>query len=162
MIATPNSELDLVMSRVIRAPRQAIWNAWTDPASFEQWWVPRPAKCRVVEMDLRPGGAFVTRISENGGEFAPHLNACFLEVADRERIVFTNALTGGWRPAAEAFMTAIITLRDHPEGTEYVAHVLHKSKADRDMHEELGFHDGWGTVVEQLAALVEHSEDEVR
>jgi uncharacterized protein YndB with AHSA1/START domain len=52
-------------------------------------------------------------------------------------------------------MTAIITLRDHPMGTDYVAHVMHKSNADRNMHEEMGFYDGWGTVVEQLAKLVE-------
>ncbi|MGD9743133.1 MAG: SRPBCC domain-containing protein [Dongiaceae bacterium] len=52
-------------------------------------------------------------------------------------------------------MTAIITLRDHPEGTDYGALVMHKSKADRTLHEEMGFYDGWGTVIEQLAALAE-------
>jgi uncharacterized protein YndB with AHSA1/START domain len=106
-------------------------------------------------MDLRPGGAFVTQISENGGDFMPHLSGCFLAIDDRERIVLTNALVGGWRPAEQPFMTAIITLQDHPSGTDYVAHVLHKSNADRNMHEEMGFYDGWGTVVEQLATLAE-------
>ena len=52
-------------------------------------------------------------------------------------------------------MTAIITLKDHPKGTEYTAHVMHKNNTDRNTHEELGFHDGWGTVIEQLAALLE-------
>ena len=46
-------------------------------------------------------------------------------------------------------------LRDHPLGTDYAAHVMHKSNADRNMHEEMGFHDGWGTVLAQLAKLVE-------
>ena len=73
MILSLNPELDLTISRLIKAPRRLVWSAWTDPASFEQWWVPAPAKCKVVEMDLRPGGAFVTEISENGGAFAPHL-----------------------------------------------------------------------------------------
>lgn len=155
MTRSPNPELDLTISRVIKAPRAAVWNAWTDRASFEQWWIPAPARCKVVEMDLRPGGAFVTQISENGAPFAPHLDACFLDIEDRERLVFTNALTGGWRPAANPFMTAVITLADHPSGTDYFAHVMHRSPADRAMHEQLGFHDGWGTVIEQLAALVE-------
>jgi uncharacterized protein YndB with AHSA1/START domain len=155
MIQAVNPELDLTISRVIRAPRAAVWRAWTDPARFAQWWIPAPAKCNVVEMDLRPGGALVTEISEAGGEFMPHLSACFLAVDELERIVFTNALVGGWRPAEQPFMTAIITLRDHPLGTDYVAHVMHKNHADRSMHEELGFYDGWGTVVEQLAKLVE-------
>jgi len=35
---------DLQISRVIKAPRRTVWRAWTDPASFEQWWVPAPAR----------------------------------------------------------------------------------------------------------------------
>jgi uncharacterized protein YndB with AHSA1/START domain len=150
-----NPELDLTISRVIKAPRPAIWRAWTDRASFEQWWVPAPARCRVQEMELHPGGSLVTLLSENGGDFMPHLRGCFLAIDELERLVFTNSLVGGWRPAEEPFMTAIITLRDHPLGTDYVAHVMHKSNADRNMHEKMGFYDGWGTVTEQLARLVE-------
>lgn len=159
MNRTLNPELDLTISRIIEAPRRAVWDAWTDPARFEQWWVPAPAKCRVLDMDLRPGGSFVTRISENGGDFTPHLSACFLDVEEGKRIVFTNALVGGWRPAERPFMTAIITMQDHARGTEYVSNVMHKNNADRDMHEEMGFYDGWGTVIEQLAMLVEHRPD---
>jgi uncharacterized protein YndB with AHSA1/START domain len=155
MTGSFDPRLDLTLSRVIKAPRAAVWEAWTTPASFEQWWVPAPARCRVVEMDLRPGGAFVTEISEGGAAFMPHMSGCFLAVETGERIVLTNALVGGWRPAEQPFMTAVITLRDHPDSTDYAAHVMHKDNADRNMHEELGFHDGWGTVVEQLARLVE-------
>lgn len=155
MIPSAHPDLDLTISRVIKAPRAVIWSAWTDRASFEQWWVPAPAKCKVLDMDLRPGGSFVTRISENGGAFIPHMSACFLAVDHLERIVFSDALVGGWRPAEQPFMTAIITLRDHPMGTEYVAHAMHRNSADRNRHEELGFYDGWGTVTEQLAKLVE-------
>jgi len=155
MIAVANPELDLATSRIIRAPRSAVWRAWADPASLAQWWIPAPARCRVAELDLRPGGAFVTEMSEGSGDFGPHLSACFLAVDEGERIVFTNALVGGWRPAEQGFMTAVITFRDHPEGTEYTAYAMHRNRADRDWHEEMGFHDGWGTVAAQLAALVE-------
>jgi uncharacterized protein YndB with AHSA1/START domain len=150
-----NPDLDLTLSRVIKAPRRVVWTAWADPASFEQWWVPVPAKCQVRVMQLQPGGAFETWFSEDGGDFVPHLNACFLDVVDGERIVFTDALRGGWRPAEQSFMTAIISLRDHPEGTEYLAHVMHKNHADRTNHETMGFFDGWGTVADQLADLAE-------
>jgi uncharacterized protein YndB with AHSA1/START domain len=155
MSTSPNPDLDLTISRVIKAPRSIIWNAWTDPGSFEQWWVPAPAKCKVLEMSLHPGGSFVTQISENGEGFKPHLSGCILAIDVHERIVFTNALVGGWRPAEQPFMTAIISLRDHPMGTEYVAQALHKSNADKSMHEEMGFHEGWETIVTQLAMLVE-------
>ena len=151
----PNPELDLTITRVIKAPRPVVWNAWTDAASFEQWWVPEPAQCKVVAMDLRPGVALVTRISEGGGKFEPHMNASYLAVDPLERIVFTDALVAGWRPAEQPFMTAIITFEDHPTGTNYVAHVMHKNKSDRDAHEKMGFFDGWTTVAAQLARLAE-------
>jgi uncharacterized protein YndB with AHSA1/START domain len=158
MTPSSNPDRDLTISRVIKAPRSAIWKAWSDPARFEQSWIPAPLKCRVVEMELRPGGAFLTQMSENEIDFTPHMSACFLAVDDLERIVFSNALVGGWRPAEQQYptaITAIITLRDHPAGTDYVAHVMHKNDADRDTHKEMGFYDGWGTVAEQLAKLVE-------
>ena len=66
-----NPDLDLTISRVIKAPRAAIWSAWTDPKKFEKWWIPEPALCKVVEMDVRPGGGLATEISENGGDFSP-------------------------------------------------------------------------------------------
>lgn len=147
--------LDLAVTRVIRAPREAVWKAWTDPASFEQWWVPAPHVCRVREMDLWPGGAFRTEVSADGATFGPHITGSFLAVDELERIVYTDALVAGWRPAESAFVTAVITMTDHPGGTEYVAVAKHRSGADRAQHEELGFHDGWGTVARQLATYVE-------
>jgi uncharacterized protein YndB with AHSA1/START domain len=150
-------ELDLTVSRIIEAPRSAVWNAWADPANFEQWWVPAPEVCRVREMDLRPGGSFRTEISQDGTEFGSHLTGCFLAVDELERIVFTDALLAGWRPAESSFVTAVITMKDHPDGTEYAATAMHRNTSDRDKHDQLGFHDGWGTVTRQLAELVESS-----
>jgi len=155
MTSTANPALDLSVSRVIRAPRSVVWAAWSDPARFEKWWVPAPTICRVLDMDLRPGGGFRTEISDDGAAFEPHISACFLAVDELERIVFTDALVAGWRPAESAFVTSIITMRDHPDGTGYTATALHRSGADRERHERLGFHEGWGTVVDQLARLVE-------
>jgi uncharacterized protein YndB with AHSA1/START domain len=155
-MTTPiDPDRDLSISRVINATRAAIWDAWTNPAKFEQWWVPAPTICKVLAMDLRPGGSFLTEISEDGGDFVPHITGCFLAVDELERIVFTDTLVANWRPSAHPFMTAIITLGDHPDGTEYVARAVHGSAADRNTHAESGFHDGWGTVTKQLAQLVE-------
>ena len=160
MTASYDPERDLTISRVIRAPRAAVWRAWTDPRQLEQWWVPAPARSRVAELDLQPGGAFESLISEDGGDFVPHVRFCFLAVDDQRRLVFTDALTPGWRPAEQSFLTAVITLEDHPEGTRYAAHAMHKTPGDRKTHEDLGFYDGWGTVAEQLAKLVEQGEQE--
>jgi uncharacterized protein YndB with AHSA1/START domain len=152
-----NPDLDLSIERIIRAPRKAVWSAWTDPASLAQWWIPAPSVCRVDRLEVRPGGAFVTRMSDDGGTFAPHLDACFLLVDEFERIVFTNAVDSGWRPAnpGPITMTAEITLGDHADGTDYRIVVRHGDPATRDRHAELGFAEGWGTVADQLSRFVE-------
>jgi uncharacterized protein YndB with AHSA1/START domain len=152
-----NPDLDLTLARVIRAPRTTVWRAWTDPSRLERWWVPAPARSRVDRLDVRPGGGFVTRLSDDGVEFVPHLDACFIIVDDLERIVFTNAIDSAWRPAGPApiAMTAEITFGDHPDGTDYRVVVRHGDPAARAMHEKLGFTDGWGSVTEQLARLAE-------
>jgi uncharacterized protein YndB with AHSA1/START domain len=158
MTKTVKPDLDLTISRVIKAPRKAIWNAWADPKAFAKWWLPAPYTCRVIEMSLQPGGAFVTEMSEDNKTFTPHLNACFLDIEKERRIVFTTALTKDWRPAEHYYptaITAIITLTDKNGGTEYAAHVMHKNAGDRDQHNDMGFLDGWGTVLGQLAKMVE-------
>ena len=152
-----NPDLDLTLERVIRAPRAAVWNAWTDPSRFARWWIPAPTVCRVERLEVRPGGGLVTRMSDDGVEFAPHLDATFLAVDELERIVFTNAVDSAWRPASPepVAMTAEIVMSDHPDGTEYRVVVRHGDPASRARHEKLGFADGWGSVTAQLAAVAE-------
>ncbi|MEU8221348.1 SRPBCC domain-containing protein [Kribbella sp. NPDC048915] len=150
-------ELDLMVERVIRAPRAAVWRAWTDPRRFEQWWVPAPAVCRVERLEVRPGGALVTRISEDGAEFGPHLDAVVLVAEELTRIAFTNALDSTWRPAnpQPIAMTGDVLLDDHADGTAYRMIARHGDPASRRLHADLGFADGWGTVTAQLAKVVE-------
>ncbi|AVT29890.1 polyketide cyclase [Plantactinospora sp. BC1] len=152
-----NPDLDLTLERVIRAPRAVVWRAWTDPSRFAKWWLPAPTLCRVDRLEVRPGGGLVTRMSDDGVEFVPHMDASFLVVDELERIVFTNAIDSGWRPThpAPVPMTAEITLSDHPDGTDYRILLRHGDPAARARHEELGFAEGWGSVTKQLAGLTE-------
>ena len=55
-----DSRLDLVLTRVIDAPRALVWTAWTDPEHLKKWWTPAPYTTPVCEMDVRPGGIFRT------------------------------------------------------------------------------------------------------
>ena len=158
MIRDLDPKLDLAITRIIKAPRELVWSAWADPAKFEKWWIPGPTRCEIVAMDMHPGGSFVTRMSDDGGPFEPHLTACFLDVAEGQRIVFTNTLQGQWRPAGAFYfapMTAVISFADHPDGTRYESVAMHATPTDRDKHEQLGFNEGWGTAIDQLAALIE-------
>jgi len=152
-----NPELDLTLERIIRAPRAVVWRAWTDPARFARWWVPAPTICRVERLDVQPGGAIVTQLSDDGLQFGPHLDATFLAVEELERLVYTNAVDSTLRPAnpSPIAMTAEVTLADHPDGTDYRIIVRHGDPDSRALHEELGFAEGWGTVTKQLAGVAE-------
>ena len=152
-----NPDLDLTISRVIRAPRDAVWRAWTDPARLERWFVPAPAFVRVERLEPVAGGAFLTSFSEDGVVFGPHIDGAILIADEGERLVYTTGLDHELRPASEApiAMTAVLTFDEHPDGTEFRAVVRHGSAAARAQHEEYGFADGWYAVTEQLAELVE-------
>ena len=141
---------DLVISRVLRAPRSALWRAWSDPALLKEWWCPKPWTTEVLAFDLQPGGAFHTVMRGPDGGVSDNPGS-FLEVVPQARLVMTSMLTGGWRPAKPWLgFTAIITMADEGSGSRYTATVMHPDDATRDQHEKLGFFDGWNTCITQL------------
>jgi uncharacterized protein YndB with AHSA1/START domain len=104
-------------------------------------------------MDVRPGGVLRTLMRAPDGKEYP-TQGIFLEVVENERLVFTDTLEPGYRPAQNPFFTAIITLEEQSGGTKYTARALHKDDADREKHERMGFYEGWGRCLDQLTALV--------
>ncbi len=152
---------DLVLERTLNAPRDLVWKAWTTPEHLKLWFAPKPYEISELDMDLRPGGVFRIRMVGPDGFDTGHGNpGCVLEVVDGEKLVWTSALAPEYRPAemgegCESFpMTAVVTMEDAGDGkTLYRAVALHKSAADRDMHEQMGFQDGWGKCADQLGEL---------
>jgi uncharacterized protein YndB with AHSA1/START domain len=149
----PDPKLDLVLERVIDAPRELVWEAWTKPEHLMKWFVPKPWSLASCELDLRPGGAFNTVMrSPEGAEFPGE--GCFLEVVPNERLVWTDALVAGYRPSPEPFFTAALMLEPHGSGTRYVTIAMHRDEDGRKKHEEMGFHHGWGKALDQLVELL--------
>ena len=149
----PSSDRELVLSRLIDAPREKLYRAWTEPALLKQWFAPLPYTTPVVELDMRPGGAsFVVMRAPDGTDLPNH--GVYLEIVRNERIVFTDAYVKAWEPSAKPFMTVILTFEDEGGKTRYTARVRHWTVADRVTHEKMGFHQGWGQCADQLAALV--------
>ena len=149
----PASGNDLVLTRLIDAPRAKLYRAWTDPELLKQWFAPLPYTTPVVETDVRPGGAtYIVMRGPDGAEFPNR--GVYLEVVENQRLVFTDAYTTAWEPSEKPFMTVIITFDDEDGKTRYTALVRHWTAADREAHEKMGFHQGWGQCADQLAALV--------
>lgn len=152
-LAKIDPKLDLVLERVIDVPRELVWKAWTSPEHIPHWFVPKPWSIAKCELDLRPGGMFsFTMRSPEGKEF-PN-NGCYLEVTPQRRLVFTDTLLAGYRPAPNPFFTAILTMEDAGKGTRYIAQAIHGNAETSKKHEEMGFYDGWGKVVDQLVEYI--------
>lgn len=147
----PDTDRDLTLTRLLRAPRALVWKAWSDPQHLKAWWCPKPWVTEVRAFEFYPGGDFYTFMRGPDGDSSDN-PGCFLEVVPAERIVFTSSLIGGWRPAPDPWlpMTAIITLADEAGGTRYTALVMHANTAVRDQHSQMGFFEGWGTCIQQL------------
>jgi uncharacterized protein YndB with AHSA1/START domain len=140
---------DLSLTRYLKAPRSVLWECWTTPEHIKNFFVPRPHKIVSCEIDLRVGGKFNTVMDVDGQQMDN--KGVYLEIVDQEKLVFTDAYSENWKPAPDPFMTAIVTFEDHEDGTtKYTAIARHRSTESKKTHEDMGFHDGWGTVVQQL------------
>ena len=148
-----DENLDLVLQREVDVPPEKVWQAWTNPEHLKQWFAPKPWAIADCKIDLRPGGQFYTKMRSPEGEEFPG-DGCILQVEPNRRLVFTDALGPNYRPATEAFFTAVVTMEPSGSGTRYTAIAIHKDPEGKKQHEEMGFLEGWGTVAEQMVEYI--------
>ncbi len=134
---------DLVLTRLIHAPRERVYRAWTDPTLITQWFTPPPWKTTKAEMDLRAGGSSLIVMQGPEGQEMPN-RGVFLEVVPNQKLVFTNAYTSAWEPSEKPFMTVVLTFEDEAGGTRYTARVRHWTLEDLKAHEADGLPPGLG------------------
>jgi uncharacterized protein YndB with AHSA1/START domain len=149
------AEHELVLTRQIDAPREALFRCWTEPHLLKQWFAPAPYTTPVAEIDLRVGGANRIVMQAPDGQQIP-CPGTYLEIVPNEKLVFTDAYTGDWVPSGKPFITAIITFEEEDGKTRYTARVRHWSAEDKRTHEEMGFYKGWGQCAEQLSNLAKN------
>ena len=148
-----SADRELVLTRLINAPREKVYRAWTQPELLKQWFAPKPYTTPIVEMDVRPGGSAYFVMRGPDGKDLPN-RGVYLEVVPNEKLVSTDAYVKAWEPSEKPFMTLILTFEDEGGKTRYTARVRHWTVTDRETHEKMGFHEGWGLCTDQLEALV--------
>jgi uncharacterized protein YndB with AHSA1/START domain len=145
----PDSNRDLVLTRLIDASPEAVYRCWTEPDLMTRWFAPKPWSTPRASVDLRPGGTnLVVMADENGTEYPSP--GQYLEIIPNRKLVFTDAYIGDWQPSEKPFFTCVLTFEAEGGKTRYTATARHWSAEDREAHEKMGFHEGWGLCAAQL------------
>ncbi len=149
--ASADDGFELAVERHVAASPAVLWRAWTERT--EEWWCPKPWRVRVIEQDLRVGGRSAMLMLGPDGEESPS-EGVFLEVVPKQRIVFTDAFRAGWIPQ-ESFMLGHWEFTPEGAGTRVRACARHWTHSAMQQHEAMGFAQGWGTMLDQCAAVAE-------
>lgn len=157
-VMLPN-DLEVVVIRDFRAPRDVVFDAWTKPELVKRWLLGPPGwTMPVCEMDLRVGGKFRWRWrNADGAEFG--FAGEFREVVRPSHIVHTQSYdpgTVGGSMGAEALITADLTEKNGV--TTYRTTIRYQSKADRDAAMSTGMTNGMEQSFLQLDSLLANAE----
>lgn len=160
------SDATIVITRVLPAPRDAVWTAWTDAEQLAAWYGPSQFSNENTHVDLRPGGNFeVTMVSPDGMRFPT--GGEFLEVVPPERLVYrenTAELSDqfdlmvrgqlesiGADPNQDTRSIVTVTFEEHETGTLLTIHTRFPSEAVRQAVGNMRMEDGWNQSLDTLA-----------
>ncbi|MEP6654069.1 MAG: SRPBCC family protein [Myxococcales bacterium] len=141
----PKSEREIVVTRTFDAPARIVFQAWTTPALFKRWWVPKsmPLPLLSYEADIRTGGGYRLVFGVDDTKTMAFFGK-YIEVTPHSRIVWTNDESG------EDGAVTTVTLEEIGEQTLMVLHELYRSKEVRDAALASGAYDGMGETFGQL------------
>jgi pyruvate,water dikinase len=141
--------VELEFIRTYAAPRQLVWDAWTDPDQLAQWWGPRGISTprESIELDLRPGGRVrFDMVDDATGERYPN-SGILREVEPPSRLVLQD---DGF-PDGSGRSTTTVTLTAVDAATTTLrVHIV----ADFTDSVRAGAEQGWGSMLDKLADLL--------
>lgn len=145
-------ERELIITRILDAPREPVFRAWTDPAYLARWWGPKGFTNPVCEADVRPGG--VLRIAMRGPDGSEYpMKGVFQEVVSPERLVFTNiAVDAGGKHLLEGVTQ--VTFAEQSGKTKLTVNTRAVAVVDHAVEYLKGMEAGWTQSLERLEALV--------
>jgi uncharacterized protein YndB with AHSA1/START domain len=144
-------EREIVLSRVLAAPRELVFQAWTDPAHLPRWFGPNGFSCETLELDLRVGGRWRFSMRAPDGKLYPS-RMVFLEITPPERLVFEHG--GDTDDDPHRFRTTLIFDRQGDGKTVLTLRQLHPTKARRDAGIGFGAVEYGYQTLDKLAAYV--------
>jgi len=143
---------EITIRRILGAPRDLVFNAWTDPGHVARWWGPGGFTSTVLAWEMRPGGSLRIDMHGPNGVTYP-MDGNVREVSPPERLVFlVGALDAGGKPLFEVLTTASFEQLGGRTRLTLNARVVRKGPgADQHLG---GMEVGWTQSLERLAAYV--------
>lgn len=154
-MSTSKTEPRLVLKRLIAAPRERVFRAWTDAKEFAKWWGPHGFSAPLVELDARPGGKIVVHMQGPKGspwEKPYPMAGEFREVSPYDRIVFTSSIAGGGGESIHENLNEL-TFADKGGKTEVILKVTVLKTSPEFAKSLEGMEQGWTQSLEKLDAL---------
>jgi uncharacterized protein YndB with AHSA1/START domain len=147
-IVERKSERELVVTRTFNGPARIVFEAWTRPELFKQWWVPKSMGMvlRSCEMDVRAGGGYRLVFGPDAAHTAEFFGR-YVEVTPPSRLVWTNDEAG------DAGSVTTVTFEEQGGKTLLVVHDLYPSKEALDAV-GTGSADAMNETFEQLDELL--------
>jgi uncharacterized protein YndB with AHSA1/START domain len=144
------SDRELVVTRTINGPARIVFEAWTKPELFKQWWVPKSFGLSLLscDKDVRVGGRYRLVFSHPAAPTPMEFFGRYLEVTPHSRLVWTN------EEGDDAGAVTTVTFEDKGGKTLVVLHELYPSKEALDGAIASGSTGGMGETFEQLDELV--------
>lgn len=144
---------EIRITRVLDAPRERVWKAWTEAEHIARWWGPEGYAARVEEHDLRPGGRWrYVMLGEDGEEYPSEGE--FREVEAPERIVTTDEFPDDFPYDLDLPSGIVVTclFEDLGDRTRLILRIAHTDMDNRRRHEEMGAVEGWNSSLDCLEA----------
>lgn len=82
----------LIITREFNAPRQMVWDAWTQPENLKRWWGPKTFTCPVAKIDFNVGGKYLFCMQGPDGK-KYWSTGIYKEINPIERLVFTDSFS---------------------------------------------------------------------
>lgn len=86
------SEDSVVIERTFDAPVDLVWQMWTNPAHFQNWYGPQGFSIPVAEMDVREGGKRLICMTSPDGQMKMWFTGKYSQIVPKERLVFTDSM----------------------------------------------------------------------
>lgn len=144
------SEWDLVMTRVFDAPRELVFQAWTETRHVAQWWGPNGFTNPVCEMDVRVGGAIRIDMRAPDGVVYP-MSGVFQEIARPERLVFVGSALDDQGNSMFDVLNTVLFAEQHGKTTLTLQMRVIKATAQAPQYLK-GMEAGWTQSLDRLGA----------